>query len=79
MYGDPVTYKSPLRMYENLPELVVYKCSQTEAVVGKVYKTPEGKWFLSTRYIGHWQPISVRRPGLSPKERAKATLGEHND
>jgi len=59
VYGNPVTYKSPLRIYEKLPSLVVYKCSQTEAVVGKVYKTPEGKWFLATRYIGHWQPIEV--------------------
>ncbi len=59
MYGDPVTYKSPLRIYENFPSLVVYKCSKTEAVVGKIYKTFEGKWFLATRYIGHWQPIEV--------------------
>ena len=59
MYDKPVNYKSPLRVYENLPSLVVYKCSQTEAVVGKVYKTPEEKWFLATRYIGHWQPLEV--------------------
>lgn len=59
MLSTPVPYKSPLRVYQNLPSLVVYKCSVTEAIVGKVYRTAEGKWFLATRYLGHWQPVEV--------------------
>lgn len=53
-----MAYKSPLRICENFPTLVVYKCSKTEALVGKVYKTSEGKWYLATRYL-HWQPMEV--------------------
>ena len=75
MYDKPVNYKSPLRVYENLPSLVVYKCSQTEAVIGKVYKTPEEKWFLATRYIGHWQPLEV---SLSTKVSYFSTVFTNN-
>jgi len=59
VYGEPKPYQSALRIYENHPTLVLYKCSQTGHDVGKVYRSKDGRWYLATRYIEHWRPLEV--------------------
>ena len=58
-YGDPVEYQSPILIDENFPSIVTYKCARTLQFIGKVYKTQNGKWWLATCYLGHWQPVEV--------------------
>jgi len=54
-----VEYQSPLLIDDNLPSLVTYKCAVTRRFVGKVYKTKDGKWWLSSIYLSHGTPIEV--------------------
>ena len=58
-YGDSVEYQSPLLIDENLPSVVTYKCAITREYVGKVYKTADGKWWLSTIFLSHGTPVEV--------------------
>ena len=58
-YGDPRPYTSPLRIHEQHPSVVLYKCSQTGHDVGRVYRTEDNRWYLATRYLNHWQPVEV--------------------
>lgn len=58
-YGDPVEYQSPILIDENYPSIVTYKCAKTLQLIGKVYKTQDGKWWLATCFLGHWQPVEV--------------------
>jgi hypothetical protein len=57
-YGT-VEYQSPILIDENYPSIVTYKCARTLRLIGKVYKTQDGKWWLATCYLGHWQPVEV--------------------
>ena len=59
MYGEPVPYQSPLQVTENLPSLVMYADINTTCEVGRVYKTDDGRWYLSTVYLNNWNPIEV--------------------
>jgi len=54
-----VEYQSPLLIDENLPSLVTYKCARTGNHVGKVYRNPDGRWWLATCFLNHWMPIEV--------------------
>jgi hypothetical protein len=58
-YGDPVDYQSPLLIDENLPSIVTYKCAVTGDYVGKVYRTQDSRWWLSTIFFSHGTPIEV--------------------
>ena len=52
-------YISPLRIDENYPSLVHYVCSKTGDKVGRVYRTSDGRWYLSTKYVENWGPLEV--------------------
>lgn len=58
-YGDPVEYQSPILIDENYPSVVTYRCAKTLNPIGKVYKTSDGRWWLATCFLKHWQPIEV--------------------
>lgn len=58
-YGAKVEYQSPILIDENYPSIVTYKCARTRQLIGKVYKTQDGKWWLATCYLSHWQPVEV--------------------
>ena len=58
-YGNPVEYQSPLLVDECWPTFVTYKCAVTLEYIGKVYKTPDGKWWLTTIFFAHGTPIEV--------------------
>jgi hypothetical protein len=58
-YDKPVPYRSPLLITENLPSLVMYADSNTRCEVGRVYKTEDGRWYLSTVYLNDRNPIEV--------------------
>ena len=58
-YGNPVEYQSPLLVDECWPTFVTYKCAVTREYIGKVYKTPDGKWWLTTIFFAHGTPIEV--------------------
>lgn len=58
-YGSPVDYQSPILVDENYPSVVTYKCARTMNPIGKVYKTQDGRWWLSSCYFQHWQPVEV--------------------
>jgi hypothetical protein len=58
-YGDPVEYQSPILIDENYPSIVTYKCALTMHLIGKVYKTADGRWWLATCYLNHWMPVEV--------------------
>ncbi len=57
-YGT-VEYQSPILIDENFPSIVTYKCAKTLQSIGKVYKTADGRWWLATCYLNHWQPVEV--------------------
>ena len=52
-------YQSPLLIDENHPSVVTYKCAKTRVLVGKVYKTPDGRWWLTTPFWNNWNPVEV--------------------
>jgi len=52
-------YQSPLLIDTNLPTVVTYKCAITQVMVGKVYKTADGRWWLASCFVKHWTPIEV--------------------
>ena len=56
---DKVEYQSPLLVDECWPSVVSYKCGVTREYVGKVYKTQDGKWWLTTIFFAHGTPIEV--------------------
>jgi len=58
-YGQPVEYQSPILIDENYPSIVTYKCAKTLQLIGKVYKTADGRWWLATCFLSHWQPVEV--------------------
>jgi len=58
-YGEPMEYQSPLLVDECWPTFVTYKCAVTLEHVGKVYKTADGKWWLTTIFFAHGTPIEV--------------------
>lgn len=58
-YGDPVEYQSPILIDENYPSIVTYKCAKTLNLIGKVYKTEDGRWWLATCFLSHWMPVEV--------------------
>ena len=58
-YDKPVPYQSPLRITENLPSLVIYVDNKTSSEVGRVYRTSDDRWYLSTTYINNRNPIEV--------------------
>ena len=58
-YGSPVEYQSPLLIDENHPSVVTYKCAKTRVLVGKVYKTADGRWWLTTPFWNNWNPVEV--------------------
>ena len=57
--GEPMPYQSPLLITENLPSFVRYADSNTKCEVGTVYKTEDGRWYLSTVYLNNRNPIEV--------------------
>jgi hypothetical protein len=58
-YDKPVSYQSPLLITENLPSLVMYADSKTKCEVGRVYKTDDGRWYLSSVYLNNWSATEV--------------------
>ncbi len=56
---DKVNYQSPILIDENLPSLVTYKCARTGNHIGKVYRNPDGRWWLATCFLNHWMPVEV--------------------
>jgi hypothetical protein len=58
-YGDPVEYQSPIIVDENFPSCVTYKCAKSMQLIGKVYKTADGRWWLATCFLNHWTPVEV--------------------
>jgi hypothetical protein len=58
-YGAKVEYQSPILIDENYPSIVTYKCAKSMQLIGKVYKTADGRWWLATCFLYHWQPVEV--------------------
>lgn len=58
-YGSPMEYQSPLLVDENYPSIVTYKCSVTRKFVGKVYKTADGRWWLTSAFLPDGNAIEV--------------------
>ena len=58
-YGAPVEYQSPILIDENYPSVVTYKCAKSKQLIGKVYKTADGRWWLATCFLSHWMPVEV--------------------
>jgi hypothetical protein len=58
-YGAKVEYQSPILIDENFPSVVTYKCAKTLQFIGKVYKTADGRWWLASCFLKHWQPVEV--------------------
>jgi hypothetical protein len=56
---DKVEYQSPILIDENYPSFVTYKCALTRRYIGKVYKTEDGSWWLTTVYLRYGTPIEV--------------------
>ena len=57
--GEPMPYQSPLFITENFPSVVKYADIKTKCEVGTVYKTNDGRWYLSTVYLNNRNPIEV--------------------
>ena len=58
-YGEPMEYQSPLLVDECWPTFVTYRCAVTLEHVGKVYKTADERWWLTTIFFSHGTPIEV--------------------
>ena len=56
---DKVEYQSPILIDENYPSFVTYKCALTGKYIGKVYKTDDGYWWLTTIYLAYGRPVEV--------------------
>jgi len=58
-YGSPMEYQSPLMVDEVHPSVVTYKCAKTLQHVGKVYKTADGRWWLSSVFLPDGNAVEV--------------------
>ena len=58
-YGEPMPYQSPLLITENFPSIVTYADSKTKCEVGRVYKSEDGRWYLSSVYLNNWSATEV--------------------
>ena len=52
-------YQSPLLVDENYPSIVTYKCAVTREFVGKVYRTVDGRWWLTSAFLSGSSVIEV--------------------
>ena len=59
VYAEPMPYQSPLLITENLPSIVTYADSNTKCEVGRVYKSEDGRWYLSSVYLNNWSATEV--------------------
>ena len=59
VYGEPMPYQSPLLITENFPSIVTYADSDTKCEVGRVYKSEDGRWYLSSVYLNNWSATEV--------------------
>ena len=57
-YGEPVEHQSPLWIISSSDTEVVYADRYQGPAVARVYKKGD-EWYLSTGYLGHWQPIET--------------------
>ena len=57
--GEPMPYQSPLLITENLPSIVMYADSKTKCEVGRVYKSEDDRWYLSSVYLNNWSATEV--------------------
>jgi hypothetical protein len=55
---ETVDYQSPLWIVSSSETEVIYAEEYQGAPVARVYKKGED-WYLSTAYLGHWQPIDT--------------------
>ena len=58
-YDKPVPYQSPLLITENFPSIVTYADIKTKCEVGRVYKSEDGRWYLSSVYLNNWSATEV--------------------
>ena len=58
-YGSPMEYSSPLMVDEVYPSVVTYKCAVTRKFVGKVYKTADGRWWLTSVFLPDGNAVEV--------------------
>jgi hypothetical protein len=58
-YGSPMEYQSPLMVDEVYPSVVTYKCAVTRKFVGKVYKTADGRWWLTSVFLPDGNAVEV--------------------
>jgi hypothetical protein len=58
-YGSPMEYQSPLMVDEVYPSVVTYKCAVTRKFVGKVYKTADGRWWLTSVFLSDGNAVEV--------------------
>lgn len=56
--SEPTVYRSPLRVLTQAPSIVIYADALSNETIGKVYQK-DGKWYVSTLYIGNGQPLEV--------------------
>lgn len=55
---DKVEYQSPLWVISHNDAEVVYAEGPDQPTIARVYKKDD-EWYLSTAYLGHWQPIAA--------------------
>lgn len=58
-YGSPMEYQSPLMVDEVYPSTITYKCAKTLQHVGKVYKTADGRWWLTSVFLPDGNTVEV--------------------
>jgi hypothetical protein len=56
---DKVEYQSPLLVDECYPTAVTYKCAVTRKYVGKVYRSDDGRWWLTSVFFANGVPVEV--------------------
>ena len=55
-YGNPVEYQSPLWIVSHNDTEIIYAETPESGPIARVYKKDD-EWYLTTAYLGHWQPI----------------------
>jgi len=55
---DKAEYQSPLLVDKCYPSVVTYKCGLTREYVGKVYRSDDGRWWLTTIFYNRI-PVEV--------------------
>jgi len=57
-YGVRMEYQSPLWIVSHNNTEIIYAETPESGPIARVYKKDD-EWYLTTAYLGHWQPVPV--------------------